>query len=116
MVEKKEPNEAVGLVCKINGEVKVIEYSEIPIELAERRDPSGKLFLRAGSIANHLFRLDFLKFACANAGSLTFHGAKKKIPHLNLKTRELVKPSEPNGIKLELFIFDAFHFSKNFLV
>jgi len=117
VIEKVEPTEAVGHVCRVNGHICVLEYSEISKELAERRDPAtGKLFLRAGSIANHFFSLDFLKTVCANASELPYHVARKKVPFVDLRSGELVRPSQPNGIKLEKFIFDAFYYSKNFLV
>ena len=45
---------------------------------------------------------------------MPFHIAKKKIPTVDMKTGELIKPETPNGIKLEKFIFDVFAFSKNF--
>jgi UDP-N-acetylglucosamine/UDP-N-acetylgalactosamine diphosphorylase len=41
---------------------------------------------------------------------LKYHVAKKKIKHIDLSTNEIVTPSKPNGIKLELFIFDIFPF------
>lgn len=43
--------------------------------------------------------------------------AKKKIEHIDVfGDGELARPASPNGIKLEKFIFDAFYYSKNFLI
>jgi UDP-N-acetylglucosamine/UDP-N-acetylgalactosamine diphosphorylase len=38
---------------------------------------------------------------------LPFHRAVKKVPHIDLKTGAYVSPKEPNGVKLETFVFDA---------
>lgn len=115
VVKKEEPNEAVGVVCQVDGKFQVVEYSEISEETANLRDPNGNLVYRAGNICNHFFTSNFLKKVSEQYEQyLKLHVAKKKIPFIN-KSGELVKPTVPNGIKLEKFIFDVFEFSERFV-
>lgn len=116
VVRKRDATESVGLIVVDKNSMKpcVIEYSEISQELAEKTDPQdpSKLYLRAANIVNHYYSVDLLDRMLANWTSsqefLPFHVAQKKIPSLDFVSGEFVKPTEPNGIKLEQFIFDVF--------
>uniref|UniRef100_A0A0R3PTH5 UDP-N-acetylglucosamine diphosphorylase n=1 Tax=Angiostrongylus costaricensis TaxID=334426 RepID=A0A0R3PTH5_ANGCS len=111
----KKPGELVGSVCLDNGCPRVVEYSELGAELAERKTDDGRLLFCAGSIANHLFSLDFLESFCSENFRLPYHRASKKIAHLS-SDGKIMKPVSPNGIKLEQFVFDVFERSKNFYI
>ena len=105
-VIKNDPQEKVGNFCLVDGKVTVIEYSDLPDELAEQHNNDGTLRFQLGSIAIHIINTDFIEKLGAEGGSLPLHRAVKKIPHIDLDGHP-VDPAEPNGVKLESFIFDA---------
>lgn len=114
VVQKSAPSEAVGVVCRVNGHYKVVEYSELTTEASERRNADGKLTFNAGNICNHYFSSAFLHKICGYESKLKLHVAKKKIPYVDHEgVRQ--KPEQPNGIKMEKFIFDVFEFAENFI-
>ena len=78
----------------------------MPDELAEKQNSDGSLVFELGSIAIHIINTSFVEKLNAGGFSLPMHRAVKKIPHID-QTGELVEPTEPNGVKLESFVFDA---------
>lgn len=100
---KTGPKEKVGNFCLIDGKVNVIEYSDLPDELAERRNPDGSLVFHLGSIAIHIINRTFVEKLNDKNFGLPLHKAVKKIPHVDEKGN-IVKSK---GIKLESFVFDA---------
>jgi UDP-N-acetylglucosamine/UDP-N-acetylgalactosamine diphosphorylase len=105
VVEKQAPEEKLGVVVTVGGRPQVIEYSDLPAELAERREGDGSLQLWAGSIAVHIFERGFIERLHGGL-DLPFHRALKKVSHVGA-AGERVEPSEPNAVKFERFIFDA---------
>ena len=121
MVPKAYPEEKLGHFCAQNGELVVIEYSDLPMEMQRETDASGKLRYIAGSIAIHILDREFVRrmakatggAASTNPGAtLPFHRADKKIPTID-EAGNAVKAEKPNGVKFEMFVFDALPFAKN---
>jgi len=115
MVPKAYPEEKVGVFCQRDGRAVVVEYSDLPEELATATDDAGALRFRAGSIAIHVFDRDFVERLGGDSDDtvgLPFHLAHKKVPFIDADGRE-VSPEEPNGYKFEMFVFDALPFGRN---
>lgn len=117
MVQKAAWDEKVGVFCEIDGRLDVIEYSDMPADLAKATGPDDRLRFAAGSIAIHIIGVSFLeKLATDPAFELPFHRAEKKVPHVDPASGAAVEPAVNNGVKLERFIFDALGKAKGSIV
>lgn len=117
MLAKAGPEEKVGVFCRVNGKTQVIEYSDLPKELAEKRDANGKLVFEAGSIAIHIIGVGFVeKLTAGGDFALPLHRAEKKVPYIDLDSGEPVSPQTPNAVKLEAFVFDALPLAEKSIV
>jgi len=103
---KAGPFEKLGVFCLADGKAAVVEYSDLPRELAEKRNADGSLVFELGSIAIHIISVAFVERLNKRGFALPLHRALKKIPHIGA-AGERIEPTKPNGIKLESFIFDA---------
>lgn len=104
-VLKRSPDEKVGVLCKQNNKVRVIEYTELPDDIASITDDNGELVFGESHIMCNLFSLDAVK-RCSTK-ELEYHIAFKKSDYLD-ENKNLIKPKEENAYKFEKFIFDSF--------
>ena len=102
---KANPKEKVGVFCKRNGKPSVIEYSEIPEQLAEARDENGELIYGESHIICNMFHISLIEKE--GWKNLKYHAAFKKSNYINSKG-EKTEATEPNSYKFESFIFDMF--------
>ncbi len=117
MVTKTVPEEKVGLFASDAGRLCVVEYSDLPMERQRERLPDGRLRFDAGNIAVHLLDREFVRRMAAGGpgAALPFHRADKKIPCLD-GAGAVLRPEKPNGVKFEMFVFDAIPQARNALV
>ena len=104
-VVKANPQEKVGVFCKKNGRPSVVEYTEIPEEMAQATDERGELIYGESHILCNLFNIN----AVERMGNkpLPYHSAFKKATYID-KDGNKVVPDGPNAYKFEAFLFDAF--------
>ncbi|HYW80843.1 MAG TPA: hypothetical protein VE890_14780, partial [Thermoguttaceae bacterium] len=112
--------EKMGVVVEVDDDsaqrrLQLIEYSDLPDELARRRTADGSLEIWAGNIAVHVFNLSLLERLATDGGQLPYHRAVKAVPYLD-DAGQLVHPTEPNAVKFEMFVFDALPLARKVLV
>lgn len=117
MVTKAYAEEKVGHFCLQDGKVVVVEYSDMPMAMQKETNPDGSLRYGAGSIAIHVIDREFARRMAAGGAdvALPFHRADKKITTVDAAGNP-VKPEKANGVKFEMFVFDALPFAKNSVV
>jgi len=115
---KADDFERVGNFVMVGDQLRVIEYSNMPDEIATARNDDGSRKYDAGSIAIHLIRRAFVERLTADAAAfgLPWHRAVKKVAHVDLNSGAIIDPDKPNAIKLESFIFDALPLAQKPLV
>ena len=106
VVRKLGPEEKMGVIVRIDGRTGVVEYSDLPDELAQMRDADGELTYWAGSIAVHCIEVGFARTLTEGGLRLPYHRAVKRVAHVDSEGRA-VEPDEPNAVKFETFLFDA---------
>jgi UDP-N-acetylglucosamine/UDP-N-acetylgalactosamine diphosphorylase len=105
-VAKLDPTDKLGNFASVDGRCYIIEYSDLPEELARETNSSGRLRFWAGSPAIHIFSTGFLLRVSKRGTGLPYHRARKKVPYLD-ERGILVNPHRENAVKFEMFIFDV---------
>jgi UDP-N-acetylglucosamine/UDP-N-acetylgalactosamine diphosphorylase len=115
-IAKANPLEKVGNFVVGDGKLQVIEYSDLPKELAVSKGPDGGPIFNAASIGIHALRVSFIERLNASGRlALPWHRAEKKVPCLDAAGNP-VRPDKPNAVKLEQFVFDAIPLAADALV
>ncbi len=109
-VAKRNPQERVGVFCKKNGKPGIIEYTELPEDMAEETDEDGELLFGESNIICHLYSINALDSLAEK--ELPYHSAHKKANYID-ESGKLHVSTEPNAYKYESFIFDGFGYFDN---
>ena len=104
-IEKTDPKEKVGVFCRKNKKVGVVEYTEISDEMAHLRDDYGSLVFGDANAIFHLYSIKGLEKV--SEVSLPYHTAVKKANYMDANGN-IVKAEKPNAYKFEMFIFDSY--------
>jgi len=111
---KRDWKEKVGVLGLRNGKLCVIEYSDLPENVAKETSPDGSpppdssLKWWAGNIAIHVLDVGFIEDLNRGGFQLPYHKAEKAVPHIGPDGQPAAaKSGEKNGIKFETFVFDA---------
>jgi UDP-N-acetylglucosamine/UDP-N-acetylgalactosamine diphosphorylase len=115
VIPKLGPTDKLGNFVQLDGRCSMIEYSDLPLEMAQQTDDNGRLRLWAGSPAIHFFDVDYLTRMTTGAGLIPFHVARKKVACLD-EAGLPTKPQAENALKFERFIFDVLPLAERWAV
>ena len=104
-IEKTDPKEKVGVFCRKNKKVGVVEYTEISDKMAHLRDDYGSLVYGDANAIFHLYNIKGLEKV--SELKLPYHIALKKASYVD-ENGNKVNGTKPNAYKFEMFIFDSY--------
>ncbi|MFO7956717.1 MAG: UTP--glucose-1-phosphate uridylyltransferase [Candidatus Brocadiia bacterium] len=111
VVAKRDPEEGLGLAVLKAGQPAVIEYIDVPEEVASERLPNGKLRYRFGSIAIHIMDVPFAERVAGLDNPLPWHIAEKTYEVVDESGEKTESP--PDGCrKFEQFVFEALPYAQ----
>jgi len=101
VLPKRDPDEKVGHLVRVDGRDRVIEYTELTPEDTRRRGPDGEIVYRWGSPAMHLWSVEFLSRLAERGFRPPLHRSPKPLTAWLEGEHRRVE-----GFKYERFIFD----------
>jgi UDP-N-acetylglucosamine/UDP-N-acetylgalactosamine diphosphorylase len=114
-IGKASDDERVGVFADVDGKLQVVEYSDLPQELATAKNDDGSRTYDAANVAIHVISRAFLEDLTRPGSGLAlpWHRAKKAVSHVDPTTGQRITSATPNAIKFETFIFDALPLANN---
>jgi len=106
VLEKRDAEEKLGVVGRVDSRMRVIEYSDLDDELKYARNEDGSLRYSLGSIAIHMFSVDFIERLTSGGFQMPYHAAEKSCKYID-DDGNLMEPEHKNCIKFEMFVFDV---------
>lgn len=103
VVPKRDPSEGLGVAALHGGSPVVVEYIDLPKEMAEQRGADGELRYLFGSIAVHVIGTAFARRMGERGDALPWHVARKKYAALD----EAGEAAPGDCYKFERFVFDC---------
>ena len=102
VVRKRDAEEKVGVLGRIDGTLGCIEYLDLPRELRDARRPDGELRFADGNIAVHAIDVGFVEQLTRGGLFLPWH-----VAHKRMQIWRQGATAETWGYKFETFVFDA---------
>ena len=112
-IEKNYPEEKVGVFCKKNGKLAVIEYMEMTDDMLYQKNEDGGLTYGESHFVSYVYNIEALK-EIANH-NLKYHCAVKKNAYIDEECNVVI-PEEANSCKFESFVFDALEFLDDMVI
>ena len=112
-VKKAHPAEKVGVYAYRNGKPSIIEYTELPQDLAEATDETGALLYGSANVVTHVIKESFLSRVLEQ--DPPYHVAHKKVEYIDASGQK-IKPTSPNAYKFEALCFDLFKFADDLAI
>ena len=103
MVKKVSPKEKTGIGLLTEDQLRIIEYTHLPAEIAMQTDEAGELAFRAGSIGSHIFSTDLLSRAASLTDILPYHASSKNVPSLDSAGRLVT--AETNNLQIQIMLY-----------
>lgn len=113
VVEKNNPYEKVGVICKKKGKPYVKEYYEMSDKEKEAYDEQNRLRYRYGVVLNYMFKLNELERL--QDILLPVHFVEKKFPFIDCTGKKVI-PNEENGYVMEKLALDMIQLFEDVLV
>jgi UDP-N-acetylglucosamine/UDP-N-acetylgalactosamine diphosphorylase len=111
VLPKRDPEEGLGIAVMKGDQPAVLEYIDIPPEVAAERLPNGRLRFLHGSIAIHIISVPFAERVLNEDPPMPWHVAKKQYEIINDKGQKIL--AAPGSChKFERFIFDAIAYTQ----